>query len=138
MTGGARYEDVSGVDCGAWHTVVLSVTGDVYAFGWNNYGQVKPKPDSAPGAVYSPVLVFEEARLSDAYAIQVAAGYRHSAVRFKGFSNRVCLYGMVYKAEKGFEVTRPRFIGDAADNGETARNALHCGRWCTHYHLSAA
>lgn len=42
LVGGAlENRHVTGVSCGAAHTVATTEEGIVYAFGWNEYGQVR-------------------------------------------------------------------------------------------------
>ncbi|CAM6070378.1 unnamed protein product [Sphagnum tenellum] len=67
---------VSGVAAGLWHTLCITDSGDVYACGGNQFGQLGVGGDHAemlPRLVESPIL-------EDETMISVASGARHSAV----------------------------------------------------------
>ncbi|CAM9880551.1 unnamed protein product [Scytosiphon promiscuus] len=41
------FTGIASVACGAWHTAVLSTTGDVYAWGWRRHGALGPSPSAS-------------------------------------------------------------------------------------------
>ncbi|KAJ7520672.1 hypothetical protein O6H91_19G016700 [Diphasiastrum complanatum] len=67
---------VVGVAAGLWHTLCITNTGDVYAFGGNQFGQLGVGGDQAE---MFPRLV-ETSVLEEQNAICVSAGARHSAI----------------------------------------------------------
>ncbi|XP_042494563.1 ultraviolet-B receptor UVR8-like isoform X4 [Macadamia integrifolia] len=67
---------IQGVAAGLWHTVCISVEGDVYAFGGNQFGQLGTGADQAetlPRLLDAPSLENKHAKI-------VSCGARHSAV----------------------------------------------------------
>ncbi len=67
-------ERVRMVACGSYHSLVVSTTGSVFAWGSNDHGQVTGKA-SVPAVVIRPTLVFFKV---DERATAVAAGLFHS------------------------------------------------------------
>lgn len=49
VEGALEGKAVIGVSCGSAHTVVLTADGVVYAFGWNEFGQVGGEAGISPG-----------------------------------------------------------------------------------------
>ncbi|XP_043715887.1 ultraviolet-B receptor UVR8-like isoform X1 [Telopea speciosissima] len=67
---------IHGVAAGLWHTVCISVEGDVYTFGGNQFGQLGTGADQAetlPRLLDAPSLENKHAKI-------VSCGARHSAV----------------------------------------------------------
>ncbi|XP_044462701.1 ultraviolet-B receptor UVR8-like isoform X2 [Mangifera indica] len=67
---------IEGVAAGLWHTVCISVDGDVYAFGGNQFGQLGTGGDQAETI---PRLL-DATSLENVHAKLVSCGARHSAV----------------------------------------------------------
>lgn len=130
------------VTCGAWHTVVISVTGDVYSFGWNKYGQVGPSHHSQ--ALFSPILPLQNTKFEHLNACDIAAGFRHTIVQFN--DSITCLFGTLYSDENenicnsghkqraGFERYMPFLIQPKQDSQEKCRG-ISAGRWCAHFRI---
>ncbi|OQR95419.1 regulator of chromosome condensation (RCC1) [Thraustotheca clavata] len=69
---GGRFTGLKKVACGAWHTVALTTTGDVYSWGWGQHGQLcGPILDMQP----FPTLVDLESAVLD-----IACGTRLTAL----------------------------------------------------------
>ncbi|XXG86437.1 hypothetical protein AAC387_Pa11g1333 [Persea americana] len=67
---------IQGIAAGLWHTVCISVDGNVYAFGGNQFGQLGTGADQAeilPRLLDAPSLENKHARI-------VSCGSRHSAI----------------------------------------------------------
>lgn len=64
------------VACGAQHTLVLSDSGDVYAFGWNMYGQCGAPPELSGGGNAAPL---PHLALPGMVVTSVSGGFAHSA-----------------------------------------------------------
>ncbi|GFH46539.1 hypothetical protein CTEN210_03013 [Chaetoceros tenuissimus] len=60
--------------CGSAHTLLLSVDGNVYAFGWNQFGQCGVDP-VIMGDVHVPTLIKGIAEI-----LLIKAGFAHSAI----------------------------------------------------------
>ncbi|KAF8397417.1 hypothetical protein HHK36_016333 [Tetracentron sinense] len=67
---------IEGVASGLWHTVCISVEGDVYTFGGNQFGQLGTGSDQAeilPRLLEAPSLESKHSKI-------VSCGARHSAI----------------------------------------------------------
>lgn len=78
---------VKSIDCGGWHSVAISYSGDLYIWGWNESGQlglpcaqqyanVKPLKDVETVCCLPKVVEFPEEKLIES----VSCGTRHTAV----------------------------------------------------------
>ena len=66
------------VACGSWHSLALSIYGDIYSWGWNEHGQLGHSTGpQAPSTVSLPTLI--ENPDSGVNFIIVSCGARHSA-----------------------------------------------------------
>ena len=66
------------VACGSWHSLALSIYGDIYTWGWNEHGQLGHSTGpQAPSTVSLPTLI--ENPDSGVNFIIVSCGTRHSA-----------------------------------------------------------
>ena len=66
------------VACGSWHSLALSIYGDVYSWGWNEHGQLGHSAGpQAPSTIPLPTLI-ENPDNSVNFAA-ISCGARHSA-----------------------------------------------------------
>ena len=66
------------VACGSWHSLVLSIYGDVYSWGWNEHGQLGHSAGpQAPSTISLPTLIENPDNSVNFAAIR--CGARHSA-----------------------------------------------------------
>ena len=71
---------VKDIACGSWHSLALSVYGDVYSWGWNEAGQLGHSLDSRQPVVSLPTLIEgENGKEGEECYTSVGAGSRHSA-----------------------------------------------------------
>ena len=81
------------VCAGGWHSAALSISGDVYVWGWNNHGQLGLDPAEIGSVVNTPMLLditksnsdLQEASLNSLMSSfvdfkDVALGSRHSVL----------------------------------------------------------
>jgi len=73
LVNGLTGTSVEKVCCGSLHTLVIDETGEVWAFGWNQYGQVGT--DSDQNIVLVPIKV---AGLVGIKISEIACGFSHS------------------------------------------------------------
>lgn len=77
---------VSKIAAGGWHSCAITDGGDLYSWGWNNYGQLgypfDDKDDSEKGIVgLSATPLFVEIESQEDFELQdVACGARHTVV----------------------------------------------------------
>ena len=109
------------IACGHWHSVVLSQSGDMYSWGWNEHGQLGLKTPPGP-TVAVPTLVdgivdgsdFD----SDVSFVSVSCGSRHSAAVSE--SGVLYCWGWdEYGQLRGSRLCSCRV------------HSVYCGWWCT-------
>ncbi|KAL3696668.1 hypothetical protein R1sor_010744 [Riccia sorocarpa] len=116
---------ITGIAAGLWHTVFISDTGDVYACGGNQFGQLGTGGDQAemlPTLVDAPVLENEK-------CVYVSCGARHSAVMTE--SGKIFSWGWNKYGQLG--------VGDSVDRDtpaevtlkECSAKSMACGWWHT-------
>ena len=111
---GVPMKDIA---CGHWHCLVLSASGNVYSWGWNEHGQLGLRSPPGP-TVTLPTLVdiiTDSAGGSDVNFMSVSCGSRHSAA----VSENGVLYCWGWDAH-----------GQVEGSGGDSRS-VHCGHWCT-------
>ena len=65
------------VACGSWHSLALSIYGDIYSWGWNEHGQLGHSASpQAPSTVPLPTLIENSDNCVNFTAI--SCGARHS------------------------------------------------------------
>ena len=114
---------MTSIACGNWHCLVLSQTGDMYSWGWNEDSQLGLRTPPGP-TVTLPTLV--DAVCSDSEEVNfvsVSCGSRHSAAVSEdgilycwGWNG----YGQVVKRD---------------EVGNHRVQSVYCGRWCTLYSI---
>lgn len=116
---------IQGVAAGLWHTICITVTGDVYAFGGNQFGQLGTGGDQAE---MFPRLL-EASSLEDEHAKMVSCGARHSAICTE--NGKVFCWGWNKYGQLG--------LGDAIDRNIPCEvqfencfvKSVACGWWHT-------
>ena len=111
---------VADIECGAYHSLALTMTGDLYGWGYGSCGQLGigrvPK-------VWIPTHI----RIKE-QVVQVAAGYAHTAcITREGFCYT---FGMNNKYQLGFDDQRARFSPERLlvdDNGLEVEKLVKIG-----------
>lgn len=137
------------IECGGWHSVFLTDSGDVYTCGWNNSGQLGLSKEALadasargiPTLLEFPSLEADQGEgddgQDDEVIVQIAAGTRHTACLSR--QGRYWAWGMnkfrqVSTTDARGEVPTPHLLlqgspGDDRPEGEPA--SLWCGPWET-------
>jgi RCC1 and BTB domain-containing protein len=76
--------------CGESHSLALTSSGEVYAWGWNNWGQIGDRSDYIYHSIPIKVNDFNDEKL-----IQISCGYYHSMALTE--SGRVFSWGIIAK-----------------------------------------
>ncbi|KAL2643805.1 hypothetical protein R1flu_011392 [Riccia fluitans] len=116
---------ITGVAAGLWHTVFTSETGDVYACGGNQFGQLGTGGDQAemlPTLVDAPVLENEK-------CVYVSCGARHSAVMTE--SGKIFCWGWNKYGQLGIGDTVDRDIPAEVTLKDCSAKSMACGWWHT-------
>ena len=107
------------IACGHWHCLVLSASGDVYSWGWNEHGQLGLRSPPGP-TVALPTLVdiiTDSSSGCDLNFVSVSCGSRHSAA----VSENDVLYSWGWDAYG--QIYRDQWIGTSL--------SVYCANWCT-------
>ncbi|XP_031487493.1 ultraviolet-B receptor UVR8-like isoform X1 [Nymphaea colorata] len=116
---------IGGVSAGLWHTVCISVDGQVHAFGGNQFGQLGTGNDQAetlPRLLLAPSLESKHAKV-------VSCGARHSAIVTE--EGEVLCWGWNKYGQLGLGDTINRGIPCQVQISEYRPRNLACGWWHT-------
>lgn len=116
---------VQGVAAGLWHTVCITVTGDVYAFGGNQFGQLGTGGDQAE---MFPRLL-EASSLEHEHAKMVSCGARHSAICTE--NGKAFCWGWNKYGQLGLGDAIDRNIPCEAQFEKSFVKSVACGWWHT-------
>jgi alpha-tubulin suppressor-like RCC1 family protein len=73
------YANIARVAAGSFHSLALTSTGDVYAWGWNTDAQLGQGPVETRASITYPTLVFYFRRKINVKIVSISAGFAHSA-----------------------------------------------------------
>ncbi|XP_043701848.1 ultraviolet-B receptor UVR8-like isoform X1 [Telopea speciosissima] len=116
---------IRGVAAGLWHTVCISVEGDVYAFGGNQFGQLGTGADQAETL---PRLL-DAPSLEDKHVKIVSCGARHTAVLTE--DRKVFCWGWNKYGQLGLGDVIDRNIPSQVNIDSCLVKNLACGWWHT-------
>ncbi|XP_075980385.1 uncharacterized protein LOC142979388 [Anticarsia gemmatalis] len=123
------------ISAGGWHSLALSESGDLYAWGWNDTGQLGIKNKQGHESYIVPTLVdiFDENGVQVHHNVEdIACGSRHSAILLQ--NNTVWTTGLNKYGQLGFSEQEFPVISSfkkAFDCEGNSRYTLMCGAWST-------
>ena len=116
------------IACGDWHSLVLSEFGDVYAWGWNEHGQLGHSPDSPVVAVPTLIELRSEDQ-DDVNFVSIGCGERHSVAVSEGggvYTWGWNQYGQLGRSTDEDVARKPQVM----DSGMKTV-CVYCGHWNT-------
>lgn len=130
---------ITKICCGGWHSLALSEFGDLYAWGWNDTGQLGIKHEKEQQSYAVPTLVDIIDKNGEAMTINIkdiACGSRHSAVLLE--DNSVWTTGCNKYGQLGFSEEKYPTVCYFKKAFQCDKNCiLICGQWTTVIHKSS-
>ena len=126
--------NVKTIDCGLWHSCVLTDMGDVYVWGLNKFGQLGTGKDITHSKVPLLVAFGENDNDQDVECISMSSGGSHICI----IDSNHCLWGWGYNkfnqivSNKEEIIWKPLPI-ETKEKVDTVR----CGHWFTCYNSKA-
>jgi hypothetical protein len=110
--------------CGAYHTLLLTNSGEVYAWGWNEFGQIGNERNGSFECQSIPIKVNG---FNNEKVIRISCGYRHSMALTE--SDRVFSWGYNSRGQLGYNniegVNKPSLV---LISNEISIKKISCGR----------
>ncbi|RHZ85592.1 hypothetical protein Glove_63g70 [Diversispora epigaea] len=131
---------ITSIACGAWHSAVISDSGDLYTFGWNNLGRlgISPPPgnnnENNENTVNSaePSLVEFQGDCNDDFinVVKVACGSAHTVVLTDDNNLLTCGWGKYGQQGQGPGNLSEIYSFTSVIEGKKVIDC-YCGRWNT-------
>lgn len=126
--------NIQHVTAGGWHSLALSETGDIYAWGWNNSGQlgITCLPPEVPKTFY--VLPYIVEFPQECTIFQISCGTRHSVAVASDPKHSVWTWGWGQYGQLGHGDTLDRTTPTRVEYFEEIDGKvlnINCGPWQT-------
>lgn len=122
---------IQAIACGNWHSLVLSQSGDLYSWGWNEQGQLGLKRPPGPTVAVPSLVDIADNTTGDVSIdvtfVSIGCGSRHSAAVTE--DGVLYCWGWNEYGQLG---------NGSLDSGKYRLQSVYCSNWCTVCHLTAS